>query len=419
MNKKIILLTFLVLVFFAGIIALTQELDFFLPDYEAEETDEIAIEWLKPARWYRSNAGGMALEEVMSRLAALRNEYALAVIFAHDDELPEFLFPYYESDYKLEIRALYKKGEQIRTQWLFKDSNGITRLNAVFLENQILNEVHVTDKIAETLYETEVDETEINEIEIEIEIENNIAKIGLVVDNRSGFIEIFNENSVLITEYRFFEDGNKNKTEYEVIDDLLINSIFYVYEEKKEYIKAYTDFMRYNRSLSLRSIERVFHIDTQIAYNQLYITFKSSLMDSAKTDSFISERLNLYPEFFGDVYFFADSRMVTDTDDKSRIIRQTLYDDEGEVIWFIVNTWKDGRIISTIKTENDTVLTAEYQYNNAGDIIIERNLKNGNLERLVRLEGKKEIEELYFNNVLVLRAEWEDGILISETRVRN
>jgi len=52
-------------------------------------------------------------------------------------------------------------------------------------------------------------------------------------------------------------------------------------------------------------------------------------------------------------------------------------------------------------------------------MISEKNLKNGVLERVVLIDGETEIEELYMNNAVVLRAVWEDGRKISETRVRN
>ena len=460
MNKKILLLLFLVLLFFAGIIALTQELDFILPDFDQEEITEAVSDWVRPARWYRSNAGGMPLEEHHSKLAALRNEYALAVIFAHNDELPEFLAPYYEDDYNLEIRALYSNGEQIKTQWLFKDKKGITRLNAVFLEKhavEIIEKIEIVDiideinldnddffdmedmlnetiqireeiiEIAEISEEKEINilDDEFNEIEIAAEEpqeeEENTAVISLNIEDRTGFIELFDENSVLTAEYRFFEDGTKNKTEYEVKDNLLISSVFYIWENnsKRGYKKAYTDFFRYNRSLSLRSVERIFHIDMHMSYNQVYVSFKRNLMDSAKVDLFISERLNLYPDYFGDVYFFSDSRMIIETDERSRIVKQTLYDEDGEIIWVIVNAWSNNRITATSKKEGDEILLAEYQYNASGDRIAERNYRNGSLERLVRTEGKIDIEELYMNNTLVLRAEWADGIMISETRILN
>lgn len=374
MNKKIIPFFILVLLLSAGIIALTQESDLLIPDIGdfKEEQPGLTI----PSRWFKSNAAGMALEETPSKLAALRSEYALEIISARDDEILDFLLPYYDSGYNPEIRVLYRNSEQSRTQWLFRDENSITRLNAVFVN------------------------TEISE-------------------NKNGFIEIFDENSVLTEEYRFYENGGRIKTEYELKENLLISAAYFLSDNSGDYAKVYEDFYRYNRALSLRSIERIYIKDVQVSYDRININFPIRIMDTINNSFFITERINLYPDFFGDVFIASDSRMIFDTDERGRILKQTLYDDEDNIIFIIVNTWANNRIVSTNKTEGDTVLLSEFQYNSSGDRILERNYKNGALERLVRTEGNTETEELFINNILVLRAVWEDGIMTSETRITN
>jgi len=403
LNKKIILIISIILLLFAGIIALTQELDFLLPDTEHELSDEeediadyMAI-YKKPARWFNSNVGGMALQETQSRLVALRSEYALAIDTAFSDELPEYLLSYYNEEFLIEVRMLYKNSEQIRTQWLFRDENHNTRLNAVFLEIDGAEEQSNIER-------SDVENSDMDHPDYQIAIK--------------GFIEIFDEKLNLISEYKYYEDGNINKTDFIFNDDLLINSTVSVWEEG-EYKKRYTDSYRYNRSLSLRGIERMFHSDIMASHDDLVrITFHRRLMDAVHDKLFISERLNIYPDFFGNVFIKGNTRMIFETDDRGRIFKQTLYDEEEEIIWVINNTWQDNRIVSTLKTEGDSVLLAEFQYNSAGDRILERNLKNGTLERLVRADGIYDIEELYMNNVVVLRAVWEEGRKISETRVR-
>ena len=433
MNKKIFPVVFLIMLFFAGIIALTQELDFFAPAHN--RAVDSSPDWIKPARWFRSNAGGMALEEVQSRLVALRFEYALAIVSARDDELPDFLSAYYERDYRLEIRVLYRNSEQVRTQWLFRDINNVTRLNAVFLHNDdsqiefenielIVPQEHEKTydedmtEIFDHIDTAEIYENELHEIDDGNEQERT-AKIDIYIENKTGFIEIFNEKSVLTAEYRFHENGQKNKTEYEVKDNLLISAIFMNMEGNTagEYTKIYADFYRYNRSFSLRMIERVFYKDIQADYKQNIINFKGRILDSVNEIFLVTERLNLYPEYFGNVLIHSDSKMIYETDDRGRIIAQTLYDEENNIIWVIRNTWSGDRIVSTNKKEGDSVLLAEFQYNSAGDRILERNYKDGMLERVVRTDGKIDIEELYMDNVLVLRAVWDDGIMVSETRV--
>jgi len=151
LRKKIVPAVFLVLLLFAGIVALTQEADEFDPapepsvqvkekiinDFQRNyELAQESPEWVMPVRWFRSNAGGMALEEIPSRYAALRNKYALSIDFISPEELPEYLFSYYDGRYFIEIRKLYEHGEEVRIQWIFRDKDGVTRLIAVFVETE-------------------------------------------------------------------------------------------------------------------------------------------------------------------------------------------------------------------------------------------------------------------------------------------
>ena len=387
MNKKIIPIVFLVLLFLIGIIALTQELDVFFPGFNEEEPQGFFTEQaLSPPRWFRSNAGGMALEEIASQLVALRNEYALAIAFAHYDELPEYLLPYYDENYLIETRMLYKNGEQIRTQWLFRNIEGVTRLNSVFLEPEISDEEEQADNII----------------------------------NRKGFIEIFDGRSFLTSEYSFLENGRINRIDYTFNDNLLINAAVSFRENNEEYIRSFSDFYRYNRTLSLRSIERVFYEDMETQHiDPVLVVFPRRVMDATNEEFVVSERFNVYPAFFGEIFAHADSRIIYETDERGRILSQTLFDEAGEILWVISNTWQGNRIVSTSKTEGGTVFLAEFEYNSGGDRILERNSRDGIIERLVRTEGNFEIEELYLNGVVVLRAVWEDGEKISETRVAN
>ena len=399
MNKKIISVIFIVLLLFAGIIALTQELDIVIPglinkpesDNDDEEQEDESYDSVKPAVWFRSNAGGMPLEELPSQYVALREEYTLAIDIIDRSELPGNIVHYYNENYTIEIRILYKNNEQIRTQWIFRDSNGTTRFNSVLIEPGELNK---TDAEEEKTAETK---------------------------SIRGFIEIFDEKSNLTSEYRFFEDGRRTMIEYEFNNNSLISSRVSLMDKETggQYRATYKDSYIYNRSLSLRAIERDFYVDMQLSSDDpLRIIFPRHLRDAIKNRNFISERLNIYPDFFGDVFVYENSKMVFETDDRGRILSQTLYDDEDEIIWYIVNTWLNNRIISSVKNEGDDVFLSEFEYNSDGDKMLERNYKNGVLERLVRVEGSLEYEELYMNDVIVLLAVWDEGRKISETRMR-
>jgi hypothetical protein len=450
LSKKIILIVFLVLLLFGGIIALTQESDDELPDIEIEETestyeyefDQDIYGWIKPARWFRSNSGGMALEEVQSRFAALRNQYALAINYVSMDELPEYLLSYYNEKYFVEVRILYKKGVQIRTQWIFRDEKGYTRLNAVFLEPEseieaeeennfeeektaelTADEENETESLVQTAdkepEQTTGEEAQVSEQTTDKEQEETEIEIVKDIKNRKGFIEIYSEDLFLTSEYRFYEDGKTAKTEYVLKNGQLISASYMMSDIYGDnYKTSHIDYYRYNRSFSLRSIERIFLMD-EVKDDSVLITFPRRITDTEKTGVSINERLNLYPEFFGDIFVNIGSKMIYDIDDRGRILGQTLYDDDDNIIWVIKNTWQNNRIAITTKTEEEKVLTAEYAYNSNGDRILERNINNGVLERVVSTEGDTEIEELYMNNVVVIRAVWENGRKISETMVRN
>jgi antitoxin component YwqK of YwqJK toxin-antitoxin module len=399
LNKKIILIVIAVLLFFAGLIA-TQETQSMLnipanaqgvsESAPAEGPQEIISginasdytvsipDWVKPARWFKSNQGGMILEEMLQQ-TALRNEYALVVYFTQKNQLPENILPFYNDDFFIEVRMLHKNSEVARTQWIFRDIKGTTRFLAVFSESSKSN-------------------------------------------NSSGFMEIYDENLLITSEYRFSDDGSKSRIDYKYNNGILIICTLFSWEEGTaggKYREAYADFLHYNRSLFLRYVERVFYQERQIslANEPLRFSFPRNIKDAARPQNLISEKLNLYPEFFGNTTIYENEKIVYTTDERSRIISQTLYDENNKVIWVIRNTWLNNRIISTLKTENNTESLAEFEYDSDGNKILEKNYKNGVLERVVRTEGNTDIEDLYYNNVAVLRAVWKDGRKISETRI--
>lgn len=84
----------------------------------------------------------------------------------------------------------------------------------------------------------------------------------------------------------------------------------------------------------------------------------------------------------------------------------------------VIVTDEAGRILRQTITEGSNVKITEYEYNGAGDRIAQRDFNNGILERQVLINGNTEIEELFMNGVLVLRAHWENGRKISEERIR-
>jgi len=422
LNKnKIIPVIIIVLLLCAGIIALTQETDEPQPEARTEFSERNNENWNdlnnehkqslheehfyeKQTRWFRSNAGGMAIQEMNSRYAALRNEYALAIDIAHQDEIPEYILPFYNDNFTPEIRILFKNSGLLRTQWILKDNEARTRVNAVFFSK-------AKEKTEQLTEDTELSEINNEQEENFLEIASSYFK--------EGFVELYDEKYSLISEYKYFENGNKNKIDHEYNKNLVIVSTVMDWEEiNKEYSVVYKDFYYYNRSLSLRTIERIFFKDMLINDDSVKITFPRRIMDALNIPFIEKQKLNIYPDFFGDIFVIAETKIIFENDDRGRAIKQTYYDENDDIIWTIENTWSNDRIVSTKKKEGDIELIAEYEYDSSGNRIAERNFKNGTLERVVYSNEKTDIEELYFNNILVLRAVWEDGRKISETRIR-
>jgi hypothetical protein len=478
-KNYIYLLIPVVLFLFVSIIARTQEEPFQVTDYprnneetEAEpeqERDFAAIfeapreipSWVKPARWFRSNSGGMPLEEMKSKTAALRGQYALVIDFTSSDDLPEYLRDYYNENYFIEIRTLFKEGKENRAQWIFRDENYGARLIAVLIEAEQEPEKENTEAAVVTDADNTAGETSVNtavvtalntSVNADL-IQNTDDDINETAEEKSdidkkerqakrpgpasGFIEIYDEKYHLTAEYRYSEKGENSKTEYSYKNGIKVSSLTLLWEDDEGgYIQAYTDYYRYNRSSFLRAVERVFLMDQQItnsenivggegaeiygvASNVMKISFPHNILAAAKNNSFMGERFNEYPEFFGALFVPKDSKLIYTTDKNGKVLEQTLVNEDGEqkVIWKIVNTWSNDRIVKISKTEGETEYIAEYEYNKNGDRVLERNIKDGVLERVVHSEGTKDIEELYMNDKVVLRAVWEDGRKISESRV--
>jgi hypothetical protein len=375
------------------------------------------------ARWFRSNAGGMTLEEAASRTSALHNEYALLIDYARQGDLPLLLTPFYRSGYTIEFHALYHRGTESRRQWIFRDAKGTARLVSVLNQDR---EAPPPPKPAVAAPPEDGGATDGDAEGSAAGGATDSAAEGESVSNSDpptgrspwGFIEIYNEDYRITEEYMFSDEGEETQIAYSYRGGLLIRAEAGLKktEEQEESKKIYTDDYRYNRSSSLRAVERLYHEELEAL--PIRFAFPNRVLDAAKETDFIGEKLAYNPEFFGDFDVKPGYRMVYNTDERGRLLTQSLLDDQDKVIWVIQNTWSGNRIASSLKTEGEEKLLIEYEYNSGGDRIVERNVRNGVLERLVRASGGREVEELYMNGEVVLRATWENGRKISEDRMR-
>jgi hypothetical protein len=335
-------------------------------------------------RWYRSNASGMALEYAPSGIVALANEYSLSVSNISPGELPGFLLPLYGPSFLVELRIIYHNREPSNQQWIFRDERGITRVNAS-------------------------------------------GEFGQSPDKEmSGFIEIYDEGHSLLSE-RQFTGGTETLTFYDYSDGLLLKAETWMYTPEgisDAFIHrdnmgppAITDYYRYTRSFSLRAIERVF--------NQGYdespmdrVSFPPVIPGSSREPEFRNPGLAFSSEFFDDVITEQPERIIYTTDNRGRVLTETRLGEDGEVIGELFNVWTGDRLDSVFWKSGDDERLTEYEYDSEGDRILERNINRGILERTVQTTGNRDIEELYMNGRVVLRAVWEDGRKISEERMR-
>jgi YD repeat-containing protein len=377
---------------------------------------------LAPQRWFRSNAGGMTLEEIPSRLGALRNKYALAVDYVPPHELDTRLSPFYRNNYDIEIRVLYEQGKETRKQWLFLDSQDTVRLNAVFTSPPDENQT-VPDAAEEiTAIDNSVAEAQSPDIWETSEPEDSPPEAALGAS--TGFIEVYDEKARITGDYWFFESGGEIATTYFYNTNVLTKAetrrkILNTKPEDRDetiYRLMYTDSFRYNRFYSLRNVERLYH--DSVDAEPVRLLFSSSVLATASDKNFLSDRLFWGSEFLGNLFAELGYRLIYDTDSRGRILTQTMLNDEDEVVWVIKNTWSGDRVISILKTEGDDEKRTEYEYDSAGNRIVQRDINNGVLERLVHIDGYNETEELYLNGVIILRAYWENGRKVREERVQ-
>jgi hypothetical protein len=344
--------------------------------------------------WYISNAAGMALEPVFSRLA-LREKYALSVETVQVSELPPRILGYYNTAFLIERRILYETGEETRRQWIFRDTAGKVRLNAVLIPPPESSD--------------EEDDSETEE-----EPENTSRE-------PSGFIEIYNEDNLIVEEHRLNDDGSDEITNYTYTNKILIRTRVRFKpppsEDEEDLIQdMWTDNYRYSRFSSLRGITRVYHNDVP----PMRLRFPHMVLDVGKPGTFINPNDAYSSVFLEDVFLNRGASVVYTTDNRGRILTETRYDEAGEVIGEIRNIWSENNNIQSvhwIAADDDRLV--EYKYDDEGDRIEERNFMKGVLERVVQVEGEQEIETLYLQGRPILRAVWEGGRKISEEQIRS
>jgi hypothetical protein len=351
--------------------------------------------------WYRSNPSGMALERLPSSIVALHHEWALSVEAAAPGTIPSLLRRYYASSYSVEQRLLYKRGVLKRRQWIFRDKNGITRVNA-----SLPADLASIGKTAEDGSETE------GEI--------------------PPFVEIFAFDRTL-TEIHHYLVSGIHTIRYRYRENLLIRSDTFL-----DTTPLWSDQYRYTRSFLLRGVERTYHEGAagfqaaggspppagQVPADRPPANLPPPVLDLRDSP--------LIPDFAGfsdpydystmtnvlsGVYAVPAARVIYDTDSRGRVLTETRYDEEGAVLSVISNEWIGDRIAEIRWTAGSDQGRIVFSYSGE-ERIGEEDYKNGILERKLHRQGEEEIEEIYMNGKVILRAVWSEGRKISEERLR-
>ena len=399
---KLLLRLFIIAAFLLPAALLQAGDDYYYCEYYAED-----IFIAEPSRWYRSNSAGMPLEYIPSRLVAQRNEYSLSVEIVHPERVPEIILPYFDRAYRVELRTLFRGSEEIRHQWIFRNSRNLAIVVA---------------SGSACLFGGERAEGE----------------------ERTGFIEIRNSDGAIVRErvflndfsqweFRFFYNGSiltSAETWFKETPRRLTAPAAYtgeygysgaaeevVYSEPSLVLVS-TDFYRYSRSGALRAIDRIFHeVDGDVITDRLSFPRLGPPASFARETGTVA--VFYTPEFIlSAINIQGEGVMVSYTlDSRGRLLSEVWRDEDGRVLGEFLNTWLDDRIVSVLwRTDYDERLVA-YEYDGEGDRISERNYRMGVLERSVIRQGGMDIEELFVDGRLMLRAVWENGLLISEERM--
>jgi len=349
-------------------------------------------------RWFRSNSSGMLMEMIPSRVAALRNEYSLSLRSTQYREVPELLLPYYNNSYSTELRILYKYGAVNRRQWIFRDGSGLTRLTASGGGSRFAVRGAGAWEDGE--------------------------------DNNSGLIEIRNSSGDVTREIRYEDDLSEWDYRYTYRDGVLLSAEIWFKaappdpdetEENPVIITpvsalAYTDSYRYTRSGSLRAIDRTLH-EGAANYQRVAFPRLGPGVPPAEDDMITHGSAYTSGHLIGNES--PEGQTINyNIDSRGRVLGETWRDEKGAVIGELTNTWSGDRLLSVLWKTKDENTLIEYEYDEEGDRVVERNFNHGVLERIVYIQDDMEIEDIFINGVLMLRAYWENGKKIREERPR-
>jgi hypothetical protein len=373
------------------------------------------------AVWYISNPAGMAVSPSPSRLAALRQKNCLALAVVAADTLPPVLAEYYKPQLKIDFRTLFENGKPIREQWIFRDEKGSSFVVAVAVVEQ-----NAESSIAF----------------IESYNEDGFIEEERLFDEKETQIKYFYKGQILTrTETRIWEQIEKPLDEVQPIEAQDAEGETAEVQPAREVefetveTTVYTDYYRYSTSASLRAVERVFQKGSPDTARFL-VAFPPIRLRQEIDPSFVKPASTNHSTFLAGGVPASNALYTTDT--RGRVLAETYRDEKSGALVEMKNIWVGDRISAVeqkfFEKPQDEDETAEddlekrgevidekrieYEYNSAGDRVLEKDYNNGTLERTVQRNGDREIEEIYLEGKVVLRVFWEGNRKIKEERVK-
>jgi YD repeat-containing protein len=359
------------------------------------------------ADWYVSDASGMALERSTRSLAS-RLEYSLSIETALDsDSVPAGMRGAMPSGGTIELRTLYERGEVRRRRWAALDSDGFERLV----------ETRWTDgTITRERYDASLRFVE--EARLGADGAGTVIRYfyaGSRLERAEAFAVAGGETPIWTETYRYLRSGALLSVERTKVTP----------EGEKPSTEA-TEAVRFDTALGVPRTLVTRSADgsgSRTRYDASGRVAERATLDATGKPVVVAEVMKDAGETkksAGSIVRSTEAGITVETglDERSRIIWERRTDEGGALLSETHTVWSENRIASVEIVVGAETRRTEYEYDAAGNRMMERNYRNGALERSVRRSGDEDTEELYSDGVPVLRAVWVGGRKVSERRLR-
>ncbi|MDR1257101.1 MAG: hypothetical protein LBJ86_05085, partial [Spirochaetaceae bacterium] len=379
---------------------------------------------------------------------ALRGKNALEVREVRPEDVPREIRKYYSAPWRIACSILYEDGKRIKTQWVFRDQAQMALFAAAISDNgtgfiewyddhgyiveeQRLNADGSGYFVSYTYKDSFLLKAEgrfVDAVPAPVSGEDDSAETGAAagiigeIEESIPGITVPDEAAELV-ESLLSGSGLDDAPEADVPTRSAADMARYpdgpapipetfVAITGRESDTAWTDFYRYTRSKSLRSIRRVFHNPDSAALVRF-----SRFVENGQSDiNFVDTPAPYVSLFLTDAINLAPAKIDYTFDSKRRVVTETYLDAENAVIGELKNTWLDDHLVSVSWTAQQDERRVAYIYDDSGRRVREENYRADVLERAVEFDGSRETEHLYKDGKEMLSIVWVDGRKVSEER---